>query len=79
MGEQRLPHLHSLVVRRVDEDIKIITEQSPAKQTNIFPFLPCLSFLCDSEQPCRSASRDFQGPRGFLIARLMTLIIACRS
>lgn len=25
MGEERLPHVHSQVVRRVDEDIKIIS------------------------------------------------------
>lgn len=27
MGEERLPHLHSQVVRRVDEDIKIISNK----------------------------------------------------
>lgn len=79
MGEERLPHLHSQVVRRVDEDIKIISNEKVQQNKQIFPLsYPRFLFLCDCERPCRSASRVSKGLGSFLIAGLMTLIIVCR-
>lgn len=68
MGEERLPHLHSQVVRRVDEDIKIISNKiGQSKQIFSLSYPPFLfSYMRFATLP--RCNQGFQGP-GMLFHR----------